>query len=254
MARALLLVLDSVGIGGAEDAAALATRAPTRSATSPRRAPRDAATGRACARARSGSPISIGSGWRWQRRPPPGKALPGLEAAPAPPAVYGFGVEILEGQGHAVRPLGDRRRAGPLRLGLFPARRCPTFPAALTDALIREARLPGILGNKHASGTAIIAELGEEHIRTRQADLLHLGRLGLPDRRARDPFRPRPALRGLRDRAKAGRPAQYRPGDRAALRRRDEGAISSAPPTAATTRCRRPSRRSSTARSRPGGR
>ena len=29
-----------------------------------------------------------------------------------------------------------------------------------------EARLPGILGDRHASGTAIIEELGEEHIRT----------------------------------------------------------------------------------------
>src|SRR5207302_9681144 len=42
----------------------------------------------------------------------------------------------------------------------------PTFPRALTAALIREAGLPGILGNKHAPGTAIIEELGEEHIRT----------------------------------------------------------------------------------------
>ena len=42
----------------------------------------------------------------------------------------------------------------------------PAFPPALTDALIAEARLPGILGNKHASGVPIIEELGEEHIRT----------------------------------------------------------------------------------------
>ena len=49
--------------------------------------------------------------------------------------------------------------------GYFPET-IPAFPKALTDALIREARLPGILGNKHASGTTIIAELGEEHIRT----------------------------------------------------------------------------------------
>jgi phosphopentomutase len=40
------------------------------------------------------------------------------------------------------------------------------FPKRLTDALIAEARLPGILGNKHASGTTIIAELGVEHMRT----------------------------------------------------------------------------------------
>src|SRR3954451_12656226 len=41
-----------------------------------------------------------------------------------------------------------------------------SFPRDLTEALIREAGLPGILGDKHASGTAIIEELGPEHIRT----------------------------------------------------------------------------------------
>ena len=42
----------------------------------------------------------------------------------------------------------------------------PTFPAQLTADIIREAELPGILGDRHASGTEIIEELGEEHIRT----------------------------------------------------------------------------------------
>jgi phosphopentomutase len=37
---------------------------------------------------------------------------------------------------------------------------------ALVDALIKEAHLRGILGNKRASGTDIIRELGEEHVRT----------------------------------------------------------------------------------------
>ncbi len=46
------------------------------------------------------------------------------------------------------------------------AKEYPSFPAKLTDALIEQAKLPGILGNKHASGTDIIEELGEEHIRT----------------------------------------------------------------------------------------
>ena len=36
----------------------------------------------------------------------------------------------------------------------------------MTEALIARAELPGLLGNKHASGTEIIAELGEEHMRT----------------------------------------------------------------------------------------
>ncbi len=39
----------------------------------------------------------------------------------------------------------------------------PCFPAELTDALVRRAGLPGLLGNRHASGTRIIEELGDEH-------------------------------------------------------------------------------------------
>ena len=41
-----------------------------------------------------------------------------------------------------------------------------TFPAKLLDELVRRADLPGVLGNCHASGTTIIAELGDEHVRT----------------------------------------------------------------------------------------
>lgn len=49
--------------------------------------------------------------------------------------------------------------------GYFP-KTVPTFPAELTDAFIRAADLPGILGDCHASGTEILDRFGEEHIRT----------------------------------------------------------------------------------------
>src|SRR3990167_5484703 len=42
----------------------------------------------------------------------------------------------------------------------------PCFPEALLQQFIAEAKLPGVLGNKHASGTVIIEELGAEHQRT----------------------------------------------------------------------------------------
>lgn len=42
----------------------------------------------------------------------------------------------------------------------------PAFPENLLNDLIREANIPGILGNKAASGTTILEELGDEHIRT----------------------------------------------------------------------------------------
>lgn len=42
----------------------------------------------------------------------------------------------------------------------------PSFPEELVDEICRKAGIPGILGNKAASGTVIIQELGEEHIKT----------------------------------------------------------------------------------------
>jgi phosphopentomutase len=40
------------------------------------------------------------------------------------------------------------------------------FPPPVVDAFVREANVPGILGNVPASGTEIIKDLGEEHVRT----------------------------------------------------------------------------------------
>ena len=40
------------------------------------------------------------------------------------------------------------------------------FPPRIVDRFISEANVPGILGNVPASGTEIIKELGEEHVRT----------------------------------------------------------------------------------------
>ncbi|QCI18492.1 phosphopentomutase [Buchnera aphidicola (Aphis nasturtii)] len=41
-----------------------------------------------------------------------------------------------------------------------------TFPNTLINEIINNFKLPGILGNCHASGTEIITKLGEEHIKT----------------------------------------------------------------------------------------
>ncbi len=47
-------------------------------------------------------------------------------------------------------------------LALFPH----GFPPAIVDPWLRETGAPGVLGNRAASGTVIIQELGEEHQRT----------------------------------------------------------------------------------------
>lgn len=49
--------------------------------------------------------------------------------------------------------------------GYFP-KKYPSFPAELIDKICLRANIEGILGNKAASGTEIIKELGEEHIKT----------------------------------------------------------------------------------------
>lgn len=41
-----------------------------------------------------------------------------------------------------------------------------SFPQELLDELIEKAKLPGVLGNCHSSGTTILEELGEEHMNT----------------------------------------------------------------------------------------
>ena len=41
-------------------------------------------------------------------------------------------------------------------------------PGIAIDRFVREADVPGILGNLPASGTEIIKVLGEEHVRTRK--------------------------------------------------------------------------------------
>ncbi|WP_343154202.1 phosphopentomutase [Buchnera aphidicola (Aphis aurantii)] len=43
-----------------------------------------------------------------------------------------------------------------------------TFPETLIHEIIKNFKLPGILGNCHASGTEIISKLGEEHIKTKK--------------------------------------------------------------------------------------
>jgi phosphopentomutase len=40
------------------------------------------------------------------------------------------------------------------------------FPPRIIDEFVRQAKVPGVLGNVPASGTEIIKQLGEEHVRT----------------------------------------------------------------------------------------
>jgi phosphopentomutase len=165
MTRAVILVLDSVGIGAAEDAAEFGDAG----ADTLGHIAEACAAGRGDrAGLRSGplrlpnlDRLGLGAAAGVSR----GAALPGLVHAGAPEGWWGYGVEVSKGKD---TPSGHWEIAGvpvPFAWGYFPDT-VPAFPKALTEALIREAKLPGILGDRHASGTVIVAELGEEHVRT----------------------------------------------------------------------------------------
>ncbi len=94
-----------------------------------------------------------------------GKPIPGLATDVEIEGVYGCAKEQSHGKD---TPSGHWEIAGVPVLfdwGYFPPE-YPSFPPELVAEFISRCKIPGILGNKHASGTEIIAELGEEHQKT----------------------------------------------------------------------------------------
>lgn len=165
MSRAFLIVLDSVGIGGAPDAASFGDAG---AATLPHIAEVCAAGGADREGLRRG-PLDIPNlarlGLGHAAAAAYGAELPGLPSVQAPAAVWGHAVERSKGKDTIS---GHWEIAGlpvPFEWGYFP-RTIPALPSSLTDALIAHCRLPGILGNRHASGTGIIEDFGDEHVRT----------------------------------------------------------------------------------------
>lgn len=94
-----------------------------------------------------------------------GLMLADLAQLPEPIGYYGYAVERSLGKD---TPSGHWELAGVPVLfewGYFP-NKIPCVPDKLIDALVSQGNLPGVLGLKHASGTVIIDELGEEHMQT----------------------------------------------------------------------------------------
>ena len=165
MARAFILVLDSFGIGGAPDAAQYGDEG---SNTLGHIAETCEAGGGDRQGLRTG-PLQLphmerlGLGLAAQGAS--GKLPAGFAAEPPLAAISAHACEQSKGKD---TPSGHWEIAGvPVTFdwGYFPDSE-PAFPPELTEAVIAQGKLPGILGNKHASGTVIIEELGEEHIRT----------------------------------------------------------------------------------------
>lgn len=154
MSRAFLIVMDSVGIGGAPDAGAFfndgqpdtgANTLAHIAAAAPLRMPHLDRLG-------LGAALRLASGAEAE----------GLGAEPQ--GLWGAATEVSPGKD---TPSGHWEIAGvpvPWDWHYFPDAD-PAFPDNVSRKICELAGTKGILGNKHSSGTVILDELGAEHLR-----------------------------------------------------------------------------------------
>ncbi|GGB49472.1 phosphopentomutase [Oceanisphaera marina] len=163
MKRAIVLVLDSFGIGAAADADKFGDQGSD-------------TLGNIAAACQQGKadigrqgPLTLPNlatlGLFHAHQESTGQLAAGVSLPTEVLGSYGYAKEISSGKD---TPSGHWELAGVPVLfewGYF-LQTENSFPAELIDDLVRQAKLPGILGNKHASGTTILEQLGEEHIHT----------------------------------------------------------------------------------------
>jgi phosphopentomutase len=149
MTRAFLFILDSFGIGGAPDAAKFGDEGAN-------------TLGHIAERMQLHVPhmALLGLG-------PAAEAATGRNPLRATDIKGQWGVaeEISHGKDTIT---GHWEIAGvpvPFRWHYYP-QTVPAFPKELTDAIISRCHLPGLLALCHASGTQVIEDFGEEHVRT----------------------------------------------------------------------------------------
>lgn len=155
MARAFLIVMDSVGIGGAPDAGAYFNGdLPDTGANT---------LGHILGRFPDLALPNLARLGLWQAL----DLASGIRhpAAPDPQGLWGCATEHSRGKD---TPSGHWELAGllvPWDWHYFP-KTPPSFPEDLRAAVAEAAGVPDILGNCHASGTEILERLGAEHLKT----------------------------------------------------------------------------------------
>ena len=156
MARAIILVMDSFGIGATADADRFGdVGANTLGSIAKRRA------------SSTSGPLQLPNlsrlGLMHAAAESAGQVPQGCSTDVDVVGAYGYASELSSGKD---TPSGHWEIAGVPVLfdwGYFTSK-TETFPPELLEKLIERAELPGVLGNCHSSGTTIIAELGEEHM------------------------------------------------------------------------------------------
>ena len=151
MTRAFLFVMDSVGIGGAPDAAKFGDEGSN-------------TLGHIADHMKLKIPNLISLGIAKALHAASGSAH-GLDANALVKGGWGYATEISQGKDTIT---GHWEMAGiPLNFkwGYFPLT-TPAFPQSLMDEIITRAKLPGLLCMAHASGTQVIEDFGAEHLST----------------------------------------------------------------------------------------
>lgn len=153
MPRAFLIVIDSVGIGGAPDADQFFNGdVPDTGANT---------VGHIAQSAGLDVPVMDALGLGAAVKLASGLEAPRLGATPT--GAWGAATEVSRGKD---TPSGHWELAGvpvPWDWHVFPDTE-PAFPPDLTAEICAKAGTEGILGNRHASGTAVIADEGEAHL------------------------------------------------------------------------------------------
>ncbi|MBE2895938.1 phosphopentomutase [Pasteurellaceae bacterium HPA106] len=164
MKRAFILMMDSFGIGAADDAEKFGDAG----ANTLGHIAQLCAEGKADNEHRQG-PLNLPNLTKL------GLALAAKESAGSVPAGMDANSEIIGGYAYAKEissgkdtPSGHWEIAGVPVLfewGYFKDHK-NSFPQELLDRIVEKSGIPGYLGNCHSSGTVILDELGEEHMKT----------------------------------------------------------------------------------------
>lgn len=165
MSRAFILVLDSLGVGGAPDAADYGDEGAN---TLGHIAERCAAADADRAGVRHGLlrlPHLAALGLGEACRAATGSAPANLATTPWLSGQAGCAKETSRGKDSQTGHWEIASAPPRFEWGYFPHRE-PCFPPELIEALCQRGGIGGILGARHASGTQIIEELGEQHLRS----------------------------------------------------------------------------------------
>lgn len=165
MSRALIIMLDSFGLGATADA----ERYGDAGANTLYHIAKACAEGKADKVGVRQGPLQLPNltrlGLNGAAKVSCGLDVPGLDVHASIQGAYGCSAELSHGKD---TQSGHWEMAGVPVLydwGYFKPD-YPSFPDSLIADFVSLGKLPGVLGNHHASGTTIIEQLGEEHERT----------------------------------------------------------------------------------------